>query len=201
MILIRQIARKTYRAAHKANTRVENNEGYKYPHRVNYPRHHHLFFAANIRYDFPPRFNFSHASTPSIHPPLSHRCFFHPVSTVPTLLVSRCPPCISTRTLRLRLFQPIGELVIPRVLARTTETRRFGRGPTYATTSSWPSPSPPSHSSLSGPPRHVSIARSLPITVNPSRRECRVRTQSGWWTRHPARATMKVLRARSAPTR
>jgi len=69
------------------------------------------------------------------------------------------------RTLRLRLFQPIGELVIPRVLARITETRRFGRGPTYATTSSWwPSPSPPSHSSLSGPSRHVSIARSLPTT-------------------------------------
>ena len=98
MVLIRQIARKTYRAAYKANTRVESNEGYKYPHRVNYPRHHHPFFAANIRYDFPPRFNFSHASTPSIHPPPSHRCFFHPVSTVPTLLVSRCPPCTSTHS-------------------------------------------------------------------------------------------------------
>lgn len=35
----------------------------------NYPRHHHPSFAANIRYDFPsPRFNISHASTPSIHP-------------------------------------------------------------------------------------------------------------------------------------
>lgn len=52
-------------------TRVESNEGYKYPHRVNYPRHRHPSFAANIRYDFPPSFQFlprfhSLHSSPSI---------------------------------------------------------------------------------------------------------------------------------------
>lgn len=124
----------------------------------NYPRHHHPSFAANIRYDFPPppRFNISHASTPSIHPPLSvsRRRFFHPVSAVSTLLASCALPCTNSHP-RSRLFQPTGELVIPRVLARTTETRRFGRARRMPTSSWWPSPSPLSRSSLSGPPWHV----------------------------------------------
>lgn len=121
--------------------------------------------------------------TSAMIPPLARFQFlprFHSLHSSPSIRITSplLPPCLCciypsriTRSSlhqlahpRSRLFQPTGALVIPRVPARSTETRRFGRVRRMRTSSWWSSPSPPSRSSLSDPPRHVSIARSLSTT-------------------------------------
>lgn len=141
------------------------------------PRHHHPSFIANIRYDFPPfqflpRFHSLHSS-PSI------RRFFHPVSAVSTLLVSRALPRTSSRTPGRVSSNP----------QESSSSLAFSRGPPRRVASVVPDVCQRRRGHhrrcrarrcrvLRGTYQSPGVCRRQ-ITANPSRRECRVRTSSG----------------------
>lgn len=170
----------------------------------NYPRHHHPSFAANIRYDFPPPpvsisptlplppfiplypYHVAASSTLSLpYLPFSHHALFLAPTRTPDRVSSN--PQESSSSLAFSRGPPRRVAsVVPDVCQR----RRGGRHHHHCRARRC--------RVLRGTYKSPGVCRRQ-IIANPSRRECK--DIVGWWTRRPARATMKVPRARDAPTR